>query len=223
MLREQGSEEWRKLFTKHYTLKSTTEQAPQLSNNEGIECQPSDSQVFVDDVRKQLAELKDELNFTKSQLNEYDIKEWNELTNATNICAYLSKECKKKLNPELCTKAWLKFCTILNSYDLFQDNDVESTITSVHLCEAPGAFVTCLNHHLVTKFEHIKWNWIATTLNPYYDGNPIGTMIDDDRFMKATLSNWKFGEDFTGNLMNDKNLEDLINECKKYENVALVM
>ena len=33
---------------------------------------------------------------------------------------------------------------------------------SVHLCEAPGVFITSLNHSDVTC------NWMATTLNPHY-------------------------------------------------------
>ena len=46
---------------------------------------------------------------------------------------------------------------------------------SVHLCEAPGVFITSLNHSDVT------WNWMATNLNPPYEGNDVGYIINDDR------------------------------------------
>ena len=222
MTREHKSHEWRMLFDKHFTLKRSSEEKPQnQSHNSMVHCL-DDSKVFADKVRSQMAELKDELNYTKSLLNEYDIKKWREHTNFMNLCANLSRECKKRLKAELCTKAWLKFCTLLNSYDIVQQKQSERPITSVHLCEAPGAFITCLNHHIVTKLPHITWNWVATTLNPYYDGNSCGIMIDDDRFIRTTMPNWRFGGDFTGDIMNQRNLDDLTKECKKYENVALV-
>ena len=222
---KQRSSEWNKLFNKHFVFKNLTEKP---SKNQSYGCKKSfaeQSRAFIDKIMGHLAEMKDELNFTKSLLNEYDIKKWNEHTNFTNLCASLSKVCRQKLNAELCTKAWLKFCTILHSYELIQEKHVQSeqNFTSVHLCEAPGAFITCLNHHLLTKFPQIKWNWVATTLNSFYDGNVRGSMIDDDRFIKATLSNWRFGEDFTGDIMNPRNLDEFIKECKEFENVALVI
>ena len=222
MQREHTSHEWRMVFGKHFALKRPSEETPQNhSHNNTVSCL-DDSKSFVDKVKRQMAEMKDELNYIKSLLNDYDIKKWREHTNFMNLCGHLSKECKTRLNAELCTKAWLKFCTLLNSCEIFQDKQAEKRITSVHLCEAPGAFITCLNHHLTTKLPHITWNWVATTLNPYYDGNLCGIMIDDDRFIRTTMQNWRFGGDFTGDIMNQRNLDDLIKECKHYENVALV-
>lgn len=81
------------------------------------------------------------------------------------------------------------------------------------MCEAPGAFVAALNHHLKCSFPELNWSWIATTLNPYYEGNPLGNMILDDRFMLHTLDNWNFGCDFTGNIMNDSNIKSLEVQC----------
>jgi 23S rRNA U2552 (ribose-2'-O)-methylase RlmE/FtsJ len=45
-------------------------------------------------------------------------------------------------------QAWCKFYEIVSSFDLLPPGDVQS---SLHLCEAPGAFVTALNH-----FIHIQ-------------------------------------------------------------------
>lgn len=50
---------------------------------------------------------------------------------------------------------------------------------------------------------------MATTLNPYHERNPLSQMIQDDRFILHTLSNWTFGEDATGNLMDKTNLAHL--------------
>lgn len=54
-----------------------------------------------------------------------------------------------------------------------------------------------------------QWNWLATTLNPYYEGNPLSQMVQDDRFIFHTLPQWTFGKDMTGNLMDLGNLRDL--------------
>ena len=61
-----------------------------------------------------------------------------------------------------------------------------------------------------------KWCWIGCTLNPYYEGNCVSSMINDDRFILHTLkdndigSGWVFGWDSTGDIMCRKNLENII-------------
>jgi len=54
-----------------------------------------------------------------------------------------------------------------------------------------------------------EWGWLATTLNPYYEGNSISHMIDEDRFISCSRGNWYFGEDNMGDLMSLGNLEGL--------------
>ncbi|KAJ9593435.1 hypothetical protein L9F63_015021, partial [Diploptera punctata] len=66
------------------------------------------------------------------------------------------------------------------------------------------------------------WNWQATTLNPYYEGNPLSCMINDDRFILQTLNNWKFGLDYTGNLMDVENMISLVKDAKEMGDVLLV-
>ena len=84
---------------------------------------------------------------------------------------------------------------------------------SCHLCEAPGAFITALNHHLQTKDKEFKckWSWMGSTLHPHYEGHSTNQMINDDRFLIHTMdSNWKFGVDNTGNIFQRGNLAQLI-------------
>ena len=57
---------------------------------------------------------------------------------------------KRSAYPELCTQAWCKFHEILSSYDVIKPRQ-NGEFNSLHLCEAPGAFVTSLNHYLQSR------------------------------------------------------------------------
>lgn len=67
-----------------------------------------------------------------------------------------------------------------------------------------------------------QWNWLATTLNPYYEGNPLSCMINDDRFILHTLDKWNFGLDYTGDLMNIKNMLHIVKKAAEMGDVLLV-
>ena len=227
--------EWQKLFGKCFHLsgpqsnwrnlpeenQNDTANQPEQQVQTGITCDPKNNQV--PEILMQFKQMKADLNDTKSMLNDYDIQIWRKHTNFTNICSNLAWTCRQKLNAELCTKAWLKFCTILNTYDLIPMENDGLCFSSYHLCEAPGAFVTCLNHHIATKFPNLKWNWLASSLNPYYEGNDLGMMINDDRFIKNTLASWDFGEDFTGDLMNLENLRKIMTKCDHNINLVILL
>lgn len=85
----------------------------------------------------------------------------------------------------------------------------------MHLCEAPGAFVASLNHYLKLNHPESKFKWTATTLNPYYEGNSFDHAVLDDRLMVRTFDNWEFGDDFTGDITNKRNVESLVARCRK--------
>lgn len=67
-----------------------------------------------------------------------------------------------------------------------------------------------------------EWNWLGTTLNPYYEGNSPTEMIDDDRFVSGSYGNWDFGVDNTGNLMSWQNIEQLRKKAAELGPVHLV-
>ncbi|XP_066999169.2 cap-specific mRNA (nucleoside-2'-O-)-methyltransferase 2 [Anabrus simplex] len=168
-------------------------------------------------------QLKQELNDVKNKLNDYNLDEWHKHTRAMNKAGEIQWKLKKEFEPEFVTQAWCKFYENAMAFPLVPAKVVKTEkFFSVHLCEAPGAFITSLNHHLKLNFPSVKWDWIATTLNPYYEGNPLSCMINDDRFILQTLEHWDFGRDFTGDLMNLKNLKHLLIESRKIGEVHLV-
>lgn len=169
--------------------------------------------------------LKAELNSAKNCLNNYNLNEWQSHTKQRNSAKDVMTRLRKEIQPELLTQAWSKFYEIASSFPLVPLNhiaDNNQCFKSVHLCEAPGAFVTSLNHWLKTNAPNIQWNWIATTLNPYYEGNSPSIMIDDDRFIRYTLKHWCFGEDNTGDLMNLENLDKLVKLAEPCRDIFLV-
>ncbi|KAK3600348.1 hypothetical protein CHS0354_015944 [Potamilus streckersoni] len=159
-------------------------------------------------VKPELIKMKDELNEVKNKLNDKDILTWHRHTSDVNIAGNIVNSIAQRFKPELCTQAWCKFYEIASSYKILDLS--KPALLTIHLCEAPGAFVTSLNHYLHCQGYNGEWEWRASTLNPHYEGNHRGQMIDDDRFIKSTVDNWYFGKDNTGNLMTLQNLEGLI-------------
>jgi len=171
-----------------------------------------------------LQSMKQRLNTTKAQLNELPLQKWHKHTRRLNPAGTVPGVLKKQVQPELLTQAWQKFHECFQVFNLGPpsragkaeeagEGEGEAEVqryNSVHLCEAPGAFVTSLNHALSSHHPAATWSWVATTLNPHYEGNDLGYMINDDRFIMGSLDNWEFGKDDTGDLMDKANLEVLV-------------
>ncbi|XP_063424264.1 cap-specific mRNA (nucleoside-2'-O-)-methyltransferase 2-like [Mytilus trossulus] len=169
---------------------------------------------------KELMTLKSDLNSLKDKLSDKDIVKWHQHTTFMNLAGNVNSELRQTVRPELCTQAWCKFYEMVSAYDLVDlKND---NFNSVHLCEAPGAFITSLNHYLVSSDYSGTWNWMGTTLNPYYEGNNPSQMIDDDRFVRGSYDNWDFGVDNTGNLMSWQNIQQIKEKVAVMGPVTLV-
>ncbi|KAL4703984.1 hypothetical protein ACJJTC_000370 [Scirpophaga incertulas] len=172
---------------------------------------------------KALDILKSRLNFHKSQLNDFNIEEWSSHTRRRNPAGEVGWKVRCVINPEFLTQAWTKFYECASTYKIVPNQAfIDGKMVSLHLCEAPGAFITALNHYLKLNHPQLDWKWIANTLNPYYEGNSPSNMISDDRFMFHTLNNWDFGVDCTGNIMNWENSQAIVRNAKTMGKVMLV-
>ncbi|KAF7650299.1 hypothetical protein LDENG_00127960 [Lucifuga dentata] len=160
----------------------------------------------------QLQALKVSLNAVKNQLSDKNIQVWHQHTNSTNRAGKVIAAVRSAANAEICTQAWCKFYEILGTFNLLPDEALQSgELNTVHLCEAPGAFITSLNHYLKTSesTRYCDWSWAANTLNPYHEANGGSTTIMDDRLIANTLLWWFFGSDNTGNIMSQKHSLEL--------------
>lgn len=180
---------------------------------------PENQVLFTEDYKiESLQTLKLELNEVKSKLNDYPIEQWSAHTRKRNPSGEVAWRLKSHIDAEFVTQAWCKFYECLHQFPIVSDG----TVNSVHLCEAPGAFIAALNHYLHSTYKSVKWQWLSSTLNPYYEGNPLGNMVIDDRFMLHTLENWIFGKDFTGNILNKENIENMAEKAEKLGPIHLI-
>ena len=146
-----------------------------------------------------LLQLREKLNSSKRQLDSKEQSSWHKHTAFTNRAAGLVPMVRREYQPEMCTGAWLKLHEILWTFKAVPE--AASKFNSVHLCEAPGAFVASLNHFVRTHRRDCEWAWRAMTLNPYHEANGAVAMIDQDRFMSETAAHWHLGADNTGDVM----------------------
>ncbi|XP_066254327.1 cap-specific mRNA (nucleoside-2'-O-)-methyltransferase 2 [Euwallacea similis] len=169
---------------------------------------------------QKLQDMKHELNIVKGKLSQFDLAEWSSHTQRRDLAGYVIGHLKKKVQPELLTQAWCKFYEIVNKFPVIQDN--LHCLKTLHLCEAPGAFICALNHYLVKNHPDSIWQWQANTLNPYYEGNSDSHMIADHRLINHTQNQWLFGLDETGDLLQYYNHEDIVSKINSCGKVNLV-
>jgi cap2 methyltransferase len=94
--------------------------------------------------------IKSILNHVKSKLNDYQIEEWSRHTRNRNPAQQIVHHLKNVIQAEFVTQAFAKFFECISAYPMV--DNFEDVFQSVHLCEAPGAFITSLNHYL--KLHH---------------------------------------------------------------------
>jgi len=101
------------------------------------------------------------------------------------------------------------FITIMEM--IKETNLIDSNISSLHLCEAPGEFIVAFDYYC--KKKGLTYNWVANTLN---QKNPEiikkhGRNIVYDAYdlIKDNPNKWLYGKDNTGDLTRIENILEL--------------
>lgn len=106
---------------------------------------------------RELDTQKSRLNFHKSQLNDFNIEEWSSHTRRRNPAGEVGWKIRCLVNPEFLTQAWTKFYECASNYAIIPKQAMtERKMVSLHLCEAPGAFITSLNHYLKQNHQDVE-------------------------------------------------------------------
>ncbi|CAF4611423.1 unnamed protein product [Rotaria sp. Silwood1] len=172
---------------------------------------------------EELIQLKQKLNDTRNRLNEKDIKVWKQHTSKTNMTGRVVWALRDQNRIEMCTNAWIKMAEIFSKYENLIPRDLpeNQTFRTLHVCEAPGAFICATNFYYNQCFERKGsrttqrlWEWTGLSLNPYYEGNDQEAMVDDDRFIIETLDRWYFGIDNSGNILDQNNIKGVWNRVR---------
>ncbi|KZC07331.1 FtsJ methyltransferase domain-containing protein 1 [Dufourea novaeangliae] len=183
--------------------------------------------MFNDPIWKvdKLQELKTELITVRNYIRTYNFTEWYLHTQLRCRARDILTRLRRDVQPEMLSREWAKFYEMVSSFPLVPITRIDGKnkhFKSVHLCEAPGDFILSLNHWLKTNVPNVQWDWIATSFNPYYDGNELSSTCMDDRFIRHTLRHWCFGDDATGNIMNLQNLDKLIKFSEPHSDIFLI-
>lgn len=165
--------------------------------------------------------LKTKLNDTRNRLNEKDIEKWHQHTRQTNFTGRVVVTLRNKMDVEMCTNAWIKMAELHSHYKFIPASP--HLFRSLHVCEAPGAFIASTNHFFRQQHQDkAHWEWTGFSLNPYYEGNDLAAMVDDDRMIIETYQKWYFGVDNSGNIFHHDNIRGIWHERVGTEKVQLV-
>jgi hypothetical protein len=114
---------------------------------------------------------------------------WENLSNTLHNYSHIKKILIATYKAEIVTNAWMKMYEILN---LSPDLISKKTTKSFHICEAPGAFISALNHYLGGQLE-----WYAQTLCP--NSNKLA-LSDHYGLIKKYPERWLFSNKNTGDI-----------------------
>ncbi|XP_041471524.1 uncharacterized protein LOC121421008 isoform X2 [Lytechinus variegatus] len=209
----EGQSEIDALFNKTFTFQKTDDASWTLPSEDQLFCSaPESNSQTQDGWNRCLSDLGSRLRSIQGHLSDKDILEWHDHTSSTHRGGMVMAELKTRFHIELGTQAWCKFHEILATRHLIPDSNLKSgTLHTLHICEAPGAFISSLNHYIKTHKDKgiTQWKWLGTSLNPHYEMNTPDSTIVDDRLILQTPGCWYFGEDDTGDVMSAVNLAGL--------------
>lgn len=119
----------------------------------------------VSEMPQAIKYLKDIMNHVKARLNNFQIADWSNHTTSRNPAQLITSHLKSQIRAEFVTQAFSKFFECVSAYPMV--NNVGAVFQSVHLCEAPGAFVSALNHYMKQQHPYTEVSRLASNKAGY--------------------------------------------------------
>ena len=91
-------------------------------------------------------------------------------------------------------------------------NEESTSLRSLHICEAPGKFISATNNYVMTKTKIKDFKWNANSLN--FEVAKTG-LKDQYGYIKKYPNNWLFGKDGTGDITKVENIKNIVSTAKK--------
>lgn len=117
------------------------------------------------EMTPEITMIKTIMNHVKSKLNDYQIDEWSFHTRNRNPAQHILNHLKNEIRGEFVTQAFAKFFECVSAFPMIEN--VGKVFQSVHLCEAPGAFVSALNHYLKQHHPDVE---VSRFIDPLCSG-----------------------------------------------------
>ena len=161
----------------------------------------------------QFAMMRRALFLTDYLIDTRDITRWNKVKKVTryyrpeNRQLSLVNTVEKQYLPGglKISQAWLKMYEIITLFNLIPRTGKK--FTTFHACEAPGNFISAINHFVKTKTDVHEFDWMAQSLNPYKHKGAERTAFGDSYgYMRRHPDRWNWGADGTGDITNPDNI-----------------
>jgi len=176
----------------------------------------SKNNKFIEIDTKKFNKLNKELEMSDYIINttddfNIDKKTNNLFLNLINVNTKnktFEKLIEKEFNQKNITTDWLKMYEVINLFNLIKINkSINSNIyKTFHLCEAPGNFISAINHYLKTETSIKNYDWYAQTLNPNKELYNFTSFKDDFNYIKKYSDRWKFGYNNIGDITDPENI-----------------
>ncbi|EYB84812.1 hypothetical protein Y032_0309g2064 [Ancylostoma ceylanicum] len=129
--------------------------------HEGVWSEGTDTEpISLKNVQHKINGLKDQINRVCTK-DDDGLRRWRLHTQNTHPLSMAPKLLRDQYNCPGTSQAYCKFLEILRRYRLV--NPRLGQLHSIHLCEAPGHFVSSLDRFLCTFYPKKEWFWQANS------------------------------------------------------------
>jgi len=164
------------------------------------------------EILPEFERMKRALFLSDRLIDTRNIEQWYQIKLKVRYYRPLNKELrlvdyvqKNYANTKI-SQAWLKMYEIISVYNLIPRK--RKTYRTFHSCEAPGNFISAINHYVKTKTEIEDLDWMAQSLKPTKENQESGTGFGDSYgYIRRYPDRWDWGVNGTGDIMDPENIK----------------